>query len=204
MLDSAQNATYQTQTDILYKAPTMSFLFKLASACLACGFALLSANASYGQESATAEKPAATAETPETTEITARNERFSKMFSGSVLTGQFTVDGKPMNQLKEEAYEIVRARKLPKGDQWSIEARIKYGKYDLVVPVPLDVKWAGKTPVLTLDEITIPGMGTFSARVVLHGNKYAGTWQHDEVGGHMFGKITFPKSDDKPTDQAKK
>lgn len=131
----------------------------------------------------------------------ARNERFSKMFSGSVLRGQFTVDGRPMNQLKQEGYEIVRAKKLPKGDQWSIEARIKYGKYDLVVPVPLDVKWAGSTPVLTLDKITIPGMGTFSARVLLHDNRYAGTWQHDEVGGHMFGKIEL-KGQGKGLDEA--
>lgn len=159
--------------------------------CAILSFAFLASAASLAQESATTEQPAA-----ENAETQDRNERFSKMFSGSVLTGQFTVDGKPMNQLKQEAYEIVRARKLPEGDQWSIESRIKYGKYDLVVPVPLDVKWAGNTPVLTLDNITIPGMGTFSARVVLHKDKYAGTWQHDEVGGHMFGKITFPKSEE--------
>jgi hypothetical protein len=26
-------------------------------------------------------------------------------------------------------------------------------------------------------------------RVVIDGPLYAGTWQHDAVGGHMFGKI---------------
>lgn len=145
--------------------------------------------------------PATAQESPETkVDSESQAERyaaFSKMFSGSKLRGQFTVDGKPMSDLKDEAYEIVRATKLPKGDEWSIEARIKYGKYDLVVPVPLDVKWAGDTPVLTLDDLTIPGMGTFSARVVLHKDKYAGTWSHDAVGGHLFGKIEFPKSDSK-------
>jgi hypothetical protein len=43
--------------------------------------------------------------------------------------------------------------------------------------------------VITLDSVTIPGLGTFSSRVVIDGPLYAGTWQHDAVGGHMFGKI---------------
>ena len=51
------------------------------------------------------------------------------------------------------------------------------------------MKWAGKTPVITLDNVTIPGLGTFSSRVVIDGALYAGTWQHDAVGGHMFGRI---------------
>lgn len=121
--------------------------------------------------------------------------KFKSLFTGARLKGQFTIDGKPMSQLKEEAYEISKVEKLPEGDKWAITARIKYGKYDLTVPVPLDVKWAGETPVLTLDNLTIPTMGTFSARVVLHQDKYAGTWQHDSVGGHLFGMIELPKEE---------
>jgi hypothetical protein len=29
----------------------------------------------------------------------------------------------------------------------------------------------------------------FSARVLLDGARYAGTWSHDEKGGHLFGAI---------------
>lgn len=121
-----------------------------------------------------------------------RYETFSKKFSGAKLKGLFTIDGKPMTDLKDEAYEIVRATKMPQGDKWQLEARIKYGKNDLVVPILLDIKWAGDTPVITLDNLTIPGLGTFSSRVVLDGERYAGTWQHDDVGGHLFGKIILP------------
>lgn len=123
-------------------------------------------------------------------------KRFEKLLNGSTLRGSFTLDGKPLNELHEESYEIQKVEKLPDGDQWSITARIKYGAKDLVVPVPLDVKWAGQTPVLTLDDLTIPGMGTFSARILLHKDRYAGTWQHDDKGGHMFGKIIF--AEEKP------
>ena len=29
----------------------------------------------------------------------------------------------------------------------------------------------------------------FSARILFYGDRYAGTWQHDQVSGHMFGRI---------------
>lgn len=115
--------------------------------------------------------------------------KFIKLLTGAKLTGQFTIDGKPLNELTEESYEIQKVEKQPEGDGWIITSRIKYGKRDLTIPVPLDVKWAGDTPVMTLDNLTIPGFGTFAARVVLHKDKYAGTWQHDDVGGHLFGRI---------------
>jgi len=51
------------------------------------------------------------------------------------------------------------------------------------------VKWAGDTPVITLTNLGIPGLGTFTSRVVIYDNRYAGTWQHDKVGGNLFGRI---------------
>ncbi|HBB75280.1 MAG TPA: hypothetical protein DC048_12635, partial [Planctomycetaceae bacterium] len=90
--------------------------------------------------------------------------------------------------LREEEYAITGAVPLG-GDLWALTARIRYGETDVTIPVPIAVKWAGDTPVLTLDRITLPGLGTFSSRVVLDGERYAGTWQHDDVGGHMFGRI---------------
>lgn len=115
--------------------------------------------------------------------------KFTKLLTGAKLRGQFTVDGKDLNDLHEEAYDIDKVEKLPDGDLWAITTRIKYGQHDVTVPIAIEVKWAGSTPVLTMDNMTIPGLGTFSARVVLHKDKYAGTWQHDAVGGHLFGRI---------------
>ncbi|MEZ6134002.1 MAG: hypothetical protein R3C53_03730 [Pirellulaceae bacterium] len=118
-------------------------------------------------------------------------EKFTKLMTGAKMTGQFTVDGKPLGEQEAESYDIEKVEKQPDGDLWIITARIKYGKRDLTIPVPIEVKWAGTTPVMTLDDLTLPGFGTFSARVVLHKDKYAGTWTHGEVGGHMFGYISF-------------
>lgn len=115
---------------------------------------------------------------------------FEEYLSNSKLTGSFTIDGKPLDKLEAETYEIKTAKKLDGYDSlWEIVARIKYGDKDVEVPVEINVEWIGKTPVMVMDSMALPGLGTFSARVVFHDKKYAGTWKHDDVGGHLFGRV---------------
>jgi len=124
-------------------------------------------------------------------------EEFAKYLSDTVLTGVFTVDGKPLDKLNEERYEIKSARKVDGYDSlWEIVTRIKYGDKDISLPVEINVEWVGKTPVMVMDSVSLPGLGTFSARVVFHDKKYAGTWKHDDVGGHLFGRVE--KATEKP------
>lgn len=120
-----------------------------------------------------------------------RITEFEQYLSNSVLTGVFTIDGKALDKQEPESYEIKSAKKLEGYDAlWEITARIKYGNKDVELPVEINIEWAGKTPVMVMDSMTIPGLGTFSARVVFHDGKYAGTWKHDAVGGHMFGRVS--------------
>ena len=135
---------------------------------------------------------------PETAE--ARQARLFKKFestlTNAVLTGQFTIVGKETPPSRE-SYTILSVKKMSQGDLWVFTARIKYGKRDVTLPLPIPVKWVGDTPVISLDKLTLPGLGTFSAHVVIDGKKYAGTWSHGKVGGHMFGTIApaKPKSE---------
>jgi len=105
------------------------------------------------------------------------------------LIGNFTITGKEDRALKPEEYTITSALKLPDGDLWMLKSRIKYGDKDMTVPIPLEIKWAGDTPIITLTNLTIPNLGTFTARVVIYDGRYAGTWQHGKAGGHLFGRI---------------
>ena len=109
--------------------------------------------------------------------------------TGSKLVGLFTMKGEESGKQRPEEYHILSANKLDEGDQWQIVARIKYGGKDVTWPITLEVKFAGDTPVITVDKVTIPKMGTFDARVLINGDQYAGTWAHDSFGGHMFGKL---------------
>lgn len=116
-------------------------------------------------------------------------EKFQKGLTNTKFIGKFTVTGMEDKPPKEEEYTITSVKKLEKGDWWEIVARIKYGDHDVTVPMRMEVQWADKTPVITVDRLFIPGLGTFDARVLLRKDKYAGTWAHDSVGGHLFGRI---------------
>lgn len=122
--------------------------------------------------------------------IAAREKAFVEQMSNCVLIGSFTVDGKSDGDpLKEERYEIDSVASAG-GDLWIFMTRVKYGKIDTKLPITVPVKWAGETPMVSLTNATLPGLGSeFSARVLFHDNRYAGTWQHGKVGGHMFGRI---------------
>jgi hypothetical protein len=118
-----------------------------------------------------------------------RFEKFSNSMTKVRFTGFFTMDDSSRPPA-EETYEIHSVQKFGDQDLWIFTARIKYGKKDVTLPMPLPVKWVGETPVITMQNLNIPGLGTFSAHVVIDGNKYAGTWAHGNVGGHLYGKIS--------------
>ena len=132
-------------------------------------------------------------------ELKEQYAKFEKLLNGTNLVGNFTIVGRPQNgPLPEEYYGIESVRKLPEGDKWLIRARIKYGKTDVTVPLPLDVRFVDDTPMITLTKANIPLMGEFSARVLFYNNKYAGTWtHHGKGGGHLFGTIEREKPKDK-------
>lgn len=113
--------------------------------------------------------------------------RLAEYLNGCKFVGKFTLDGQ--DAAKTEEYTISKCEKLPEADMYRLTARIKYGDIDSELPLELPIRWSANTPVITLDHFWIPAMGTFSARVLLHGDRYAGTWQHGDKGGHMFGKI---------------
>ena len=72
-------------------------------------------------------------------------------------------------------------------------------------PIPVKVEWAGDTPVLTMTDQKIEGMdGQFTVRLLFHGDRYAGTWQHGAAGGHMFGTIAKIEAEAEKTEPAEK
>jgi hypothetical protein len=121
----------------------------------------------------------------------ALEKKFAEDLAGVVFAGNYsvTVAGKE-KPAEMEKYVISRISKVKdKEDVWLFVSRIQYGKTDLEIPLTLQVKWAGDTPVITLTNLTIPGLGTFTSRVMIYGDRYAGTWQHGKTGGHLWGRI---------------
>ena len=113
---------------------------------------------------------------------------FEEMLSGAIMEGSFTINGRESDRLRTERYEIHGVTKLA-GDIWTFNVRIQYGDHDVTLPVPVRVNWAGDTPVVSLTDAAIPGLGTFSARVLFYRGQYAGTWSHGDTVGNQFGRI---------------
>jgi len=113
-------------------------------------------------------------------------KEFQDSLAGATLEGQSTHDGKP--GVAEDHYNIERVEKTS-GDNWTFYVRMNMQGKEVTLPLPIEVKWAGDTPVITLTDKSMPGMGTYTARVVIYRGNYAGTWSGRNGGGKIFGKI---------------
>ena len=119
--------------------------------------------------------------------LTPAEKEFQESMSGVTLNGHYTrQDG---SGLSDDKYFIEGVTKV-KGDLWRFVARVQYSGHDLKIPVELQVKWAGDTPVITLTNMAVGGMGSFTVRIVVYKGQYAGTWSSAKGrGGTMFGNI---------------
>ena len=114
-------------------------------------------------------------------------QQFQDSLQNATLVGKFSSKNK--ENLAADRYDISQVTRLP-GSIWLIHTRVRYGSHDVTVPIPVKVVWAGDTPVITLTDLMIPGLGTFTARVLFYRNEYAGTWSSASGhGGQMFGRI---------------
>lgn len=127
-------------------------------------------------------------EPPPQAEVQAERERaFEEMMTNVSLVGQSTSFDREGIAGREE-YVIEKVSRIA-GDRWLFQTTMKLGSGDVTVPIPITILWAGDTPVITLTDLSIPGMGSYSARVLLFRDHYAGTWMGGEGGGHVFGDI---------------
>ena len=118
-------------------------------------------------------------------------KKFAETLTNATLIGQFTDAARPDAPPREERYTISSVRKIM-GDRWLINARIQYGGKDVTVPMLLPVKFADDTPMISLTDLNIPGLGTYTARVLFYRDQYAGTWSGGKHGGHLWGRIERP------------
>lgn len=163
---------------------------------------------SVSTKSAAADEPETVAddtdesETPTDSKGNPLNEAeqaFANLLTNAVLVGRFSIDGVEDTNPRPERYQINNVTKV-RGKHWTIEAQITYGKVDVAVPVPVEVHWADDTPVISLTDLKIPGLGEgFTTRVLFYEDRYAGSWYHGKIGGHFWGKIEKHESETKDT-----
>ena len=137
--------------------------------------------------------PISIAEAEEKIDQAKLEKQLAEKLSGSKLEGYWTLWNKE-TMPKKDSYVIDKVTKL-KGDDWRFDVRIRFLNVDVKVPITVQVKWAGDTPVITVDKVNIPAIGVYSTRLVIQGDHYAATWDGGDHGGYMFGKIVKLKKE---------
>ena len=113
------------------------------------------------------------------------------------LIGFYSAVGQE-GQPKEDEYTLGEVQKK-EGHKWLINANLQFGQKVISVPLEVPIYWAGDTPVISMTDFTVPGLGTYTARVMFYGDHYAGTWSSAKHGGYLWGHIQqLPVHEDKP------
>jgi hypothetical protein len=122
--------------------------------------------------------------------LTDMERQFTERMRDVTMIGSFTVAGREDRTPRPDRYEIASVEKVG-DDLWRFNAKMDCcgmggsGAIPIVVPM----RWVGDTPVIMMTDTSLPGLGTFTVRVFFYVDRYAGTWQHGPVGGHMSGRI---------------
>lgn len=119
-------------------------------------------------------------------ELSPQEKEFQESMTNVVLEGHSTREGK--EGVSPDRYNIVKIAKTGE-DLWTFSVQTTYQGKEMTMPLPIEVKWAGDTPVITVTDKGFPGMGTYTARVVVYRGHYAGTWSGKDTGGKVFGKV---------------
>lgn len=151
---------------------------------------------------------------PAPTQVPPREQlekEFQEALTGATLEGTWQMTGKDglkgggLTDPKPDKYTIKSATKTG-GDNWVIVAQIDFGDNDAFIPVPVRVVWAEDTAIITLNDLAVPMIGTYSARVMIHNGFYSGVWYCNakNYGGVMQGRIlknwaTAKPAEAKPT-----
>ena len=119
-------------------------------------------------------------------------QEFIDTLTGATMEGQSSRDGK--EGVSPDKYNIVKVEK-GNGDNWTFFVKIAFRGQEMTVPIPLEVKWAGDTPLIMVTDKGYPGMGTYTARVVVYKGHYAGTWSGKNGGGKVWGVVKQKPAD---------
>lgn len=117
--------------------------------------------------------------------------KFSAMLENATLKGSWVpVQAGATGGEKTDSYQIARAEKIA-GHQWRIVSKMKHKGRDIEYPMVVEVKWAGDVAVMILDDVPAGKGRKYSARVMYHNDRYAGSWwSQTQAGGLLSGAIT--------------
>ena len=118
-------------------------------------------------------------------------ERFKALFTKATLSGRWAPlkNDELGDERSGDKYKIVSVDKGTVGN-WTVNATMKYGDREFTIPVRVQMRFSGDTALLIVDNFSVPGGGTYSARLMIYERTYSGTWKGQRGGGMLYGTIT--------------
>lgn len=167
----------------------MERLSGVASSILSLGLGLSIALGSTALAQAQQENASGDSSDQPSIQLNEKEKKFKETMTGAVFNGFWRLkqDG-GLTEAKKESYQISGVTKVTEKG-WIVQATIAYGSRNVTVPVPVNVEWADDTPVISVTRLGIPGLGTYSARVLVFDNCYSGVWSGPDYGGVLSGVI---------------
>lgn len=124
--------------------------------------------------------------------------KFIAMLTNATLKGTWAPvqKGKLGGERGDDRYRIARVEKHADG-KWAVVSVFTVQDKSVEFPIPAQVRFAGDTAVLILDDVrTGAGNAKWSARILFHEDVYTGRWWETgnrEHGGTIAGTITRGK-----------
>mgnify|MGYP003339237006 CR=1 FL=1 len=119
-------------------------------------------------------------------EIQLKNVTYADLLDGGI--GYIRLE-RFSNNTGDEVASAINAMKA-KGDQWILQAKLKYREQEFVMPIPVTVKFVDETAIIVVDNLTFAYGGIYSARLMIHERTYSGWWSGGRAGGMLYGTIT--------------
>lgn len=121
---------------------------------------------------------------------------FERLLSGATLSGMLSAAGG--EESRAAAVLVQRLERTDAPHEWLLHVVVTPGGNGVECQVKCDVHWAGSTPVATVHEAEIPGIGTVNAKVLFHNCLFTGTWLHAGRKGQMWGEVVTCAPDETP------
>lgn len=127
------------------------------------------------------------------------HESLQRVLSGATLSGLLSPAGN--HQPTQAAVLVKQLQKAAGPHDWLFQIAITAGGKEQECSVKGDVHWHGSTPVLTMHDVEIPGVGQVSGKLMIHNRLFAATWVHEGVRGHAWGDVAVRSAQQPPSKQ---
>ncbi len=116
------------------------------------------------------------------------HKSLERLLSGATLSGFLSAEGSP--EPRPCSLKVERLEKSDGLHDWQFQFALQAAGNEHECRLPADVHWAGSTPVVSIHEAEIPGVGAVSAKVLINNCLVAGTWVHNDKRGEVWGEIS--------------